>query len=269
MARPARNNAEYFTHSANLRNDRRVKAIRSTFGASGYGILIMLIEVLTDVDYTQLNTEELEVELLAGDFGVSVTEINRLIQFAEKVGFLVRTESRMLQCPDLNKWLEPVFEKRNRSRSVAKVQSKGISVTETYQSATETEQSVTESTQSKEEKSKVENINKDNAGSDDPANVPDLPGDIPKPDYTDEFEVFWKQYGKFTANKKRAFDQWKKLSRKDKQKAVTVLPAYLKHQPNSQFRKDPETWFRQRTFDIDFSASTDCVQPIGQRPFII
>ncbi len=130
MARPPRHNAEYFTHSAALRNDRRVKAIRTALGAAGYGIFHML-----------LDTSELEVELLAGDFGVSATEIHSLLQFAEKVGYFTRTEAGLLICPELNKWLEPVFEKRNRARNTAKPDLlpqadavTGVSVTENPQS---------------------------------------------------------------------------------------------------------------------------------------
>jgi|GEM_PF-2663878 len=149
MARPIRNNAEYFTHPAGFRNDRRVKAIRAQMGAAGYGLMLMLLEALTDADYTQLNTEELEVELLAGDFGVSATEINSLLQAAEKFGLFTRNEAGNLICPELNKWLEPVFDKRNRARNSPKADPTAVSVTETLVP-------VTESTQSKVKKSKGE-----------------------------------------------------------------------------------------------------------------
>lgn len=141
MARPPRYNADYFTHEAGLRNDRKVQALRTKFGAAGYGIFHMLLEALTDADHTQLDTSELELELLAGDFGVSATEIHSLLQFAEKVGYFTRNEAGLLICPELNKWLEPVFEKRNRSRNTTKPDLLpqadaviGVSVTENPQS---------------------------------------------------------------------------------------------------------------------------------------
>jgi hypothetical protein len=80
MARPIRHNAEYFYHPASLRNDRRVKAIRARLSLAGYALLVMLLEVLTDADDTRLDTDEMEMELLAGDLGVSVTEIDSLLQ---------------------------------------------------------------------------------------------------------------------------------------------------------------------------------------------
>lgn len=152
MARHSRNNADYFTHNADFRNDRRIKAIRGTFGAAGYGLILMLLEALTDADNTQLSTGELEMELLAGDFGVSVTEIYSLIQLAEKVQFLGRNEEGFLVCSDLNRALEPVFEKRDRSRKVAQL-------AKNRQSVTEILVPVTEIPQSKVKKSKVKDTN--------------------------------------------------------------------------------------------------------------
>ena len=137
MARPTRTNAEYFYHPASLRNDRRVKAIRARLGLAGYGLLLMLIEVLTDADNTQLDTDEIEMELLAGDLGVDVSEIETLLQLAEKVGLFARTDAGRLHCPQLDEWLAPVFEKRNRARNTALAKNADVSVTETPVSVTE------------------------------------------------------------------------------------------------------------------------------------
>lgn len=135
MARPARNNAEYFYHPADFRNDRRVGAIRARLGLAGYGLLLMLLEVLTDADHNHLDTDEVELELLAGDLGVSVTEIDSLLQIAEKVRLFARTEDNLLHCPELDKWLAPVYDKRNRARNAQQSGKRGVSVTETPVSA--------------------------------------------------------------------------------------------------------------------------------------
>lgn len=141
MARPIRNNAEYFTHPANFRNDRRVKAVRARFGMAGYGLLLMLMEALTDAEYTHLSTDELEMELLAGDFGVSVTEIDSLLQLCQKIGLLSRNADGNLICEDLNNSLRQVFDKRNRSRDLEEQRKKTVSVTETPVSVEEIPQS--------------------------------------------------------------------------------------------------------------------------------
>lgn len=149
MARPARYNADYFTHTADLRNDRRVKAIRTKFGPAGYGLFHMLLEALTDADHTALDTSALELELLAGDFGTEASDIEALVKFAVGVGYFARNEAGLLTCPELSKWLEPVFEKRNRGKNPP-------AAALLSQPATETGVSVTETPQSKVKESKGE-----------------------------------------------------------------------------------------------------------------
>ena len=161
MARPIRQNADYYTHCASLRNDRRVKAIRTAHGAAGYGIFVMLLEVLTDADNTTLAVDGMELELLAGDFGVTSDEINSVILFAQKVGYFATDASGMLICSDLNEWLAPVFDKRSRSKNAVnpgflsqKLPVRGVSVTETPVSVTETPQSKVKESKVKESKEK-------------------------------------------------------------------------------------------------------------------
>ncbi len=149
MARPARTNAEWFKHPAAFRNDRRVKAIRARYGPAGYGLLTMLLELLTDAEDTQLCLDEVEVELLAGDLGSTADEVLGLICLAEKVGLFARNEAGCLKCPQLDEWLAAVFEKRNRSRNDAEA-------AKLPQPVAETGVSVTETPQSRIEKSRVE-----------------------------------------------------------------------------------------------------------------
>lgn len=114
MARPTRTNADYFYHPADFRNDRRVGAIRARLGLAGYGLLLMLLEVLTDAHQNRLDPDEVELELLAGDLHVEAEELTSLIALAEKVRLFARTADNLLHCPQLDEWLAPVYEKRDR-----------------------------------------------------------------------------------------------------------------------------------------------------------
>ncbi|MEZ0610103.1 hypothetical protein ACAW74_16415 [Fibrella sp. WM1] len=104
------------------------------------------------------------------------------------------------------------------------------------------------------------------AGSVELANTPDSKQ---QGGYNDEFEAFWQQYDKRSANKKKAFQQWTKLCQKDRHKATVVLPDYLAHQPDAQYRKDPERWLRDRAFENEYSSATTGLKPIGQRTFVV
>ena len=50
MARPKKNNADYFSHDADMRNHRKMKAIRAKFGLEGYAIWNMVLEVLSNAE---------------------------------------------------------------------------------------------------------------------------------------------------------------------------------------------------------------------------
>jgi hypothetical protein len=129
MARPTRLNADYFYHPADLRNDRRVGAIRARLGLAGYGLLLMLLEVLTDADLNRLDTDEVELELLAGDLHVETEQIMELLTLAEKVRFFARTADNLLHCPQLDEWLAPVYEKRDRVKNAQQQRRSGITAT--------------------------------------------------------------------------------------------------------------------------------------------
>ena len=64
MARPRKNNAEYFSHDADMRNHRKVKAIRSKYGMQGYGVWCMTLETLTDCDNFEMTLDQIELEVL-------------------------------------------------------------------------------------------------------------------------------------------------------------------------------------------------------------
>lgn len=46
MARPIKNNADYFSHDIGMRNDMKIKALRRKYGLVGYASYVMLIEII-------------------------------------------------------------------------------------------------------------------------------------------------------------------------------------------------------------------------------
>lgn len=114
MARPKKNNADYFSHDNDMRNDRKIKALRTKYGITGYAVWCMLLEFLTSENDNQMKDDPVEFELVAGDFGVSVTEINDIISFCHRLGLLIREEG-VLYSPSLKSRLNPVYEKRKRN----------------------------------------------------------------------------------------------------------------------------------------------------------
>lgn len=145
MARPAKNNADYFGHDHDMRNHRKIKAIRAKFGLQGYAMWCMLLEALTGAESNRLAWNDLEIELLAGDFGVSVTEITELVDYCHRLE-LICTDNGKIYSKSLDEKLKSVYEKRSQSRQNSSQQgrnqgkfdsnnrSNGVSVTEMPQS---------------------------------------------------------------------------------------------------------------------------------------
>jgi len=142
MARPSKNNADFFGHDHDMRNHRKIKAIRAKFGITGYAIWVMFLEVLTESDENRFVDNELEIELLAGDFGVSVTEIRELLNYCIRLELLY-SESGRIYSKTLDDKLKSVYEKRDLAR---KNYEKRL---DNKTNSTSTSVSVTEMTQSK------------------------------------------------------------------------------------------------------------------------
>jgi hypothetical protein len=152
MARPIKNNAEYFSHDADMRNDVRIKALRRKYGHTGYSVWNMIIEYLTDSDYFQFECTEMGIELISADFDVDVELLNEILEYLLKLNLLQKTDDK-ISCKTLVKRLEGVIEKRVTGR---KNYQKGEFLQQKPQN---NDVSETETTQSKVKESKVNKIN--------------------------------------------------------------------------------------------------------------
>jgi len=146
MARPSKNFCDYFPHDRDMRNHKKIRALRNKFGITGYAIWSLLLEYLTGANYNKFEYTDLEFELIAGDFGVSVTEITDVVNYCIKLELLF-LKNGFIHSPSLDDNLLPVYEKRQTARGESSKQpringqfannnteSSGVSVTEMPQS---------------------------------------------------------------------------------------------------------------------------------------
>lgn len=94
MARPIKNNAEYFSHDADMRNDVKVKALRRRFSHTGYAVWCYILETLTDTDFFELDYRALNQELLAADFDISVEELRAIVDYCCQLELLQLSEDK-------------------------------------------------------------------------------------------------------------------------------------------------------------------------------
>ncbi|HMI01832.1 MAG TPA: Lin1244/Lin1753 domain-containing protein [Pedobacter sp.] len=148
MARPEKDNAEYFSHDKNMRNDPKIKALRRRFPKDGYAVWNMLLEVLTESSFFMATISPIHLELMAGDFDVETKILEEIIEYCTKIELLVREDDKIYSC-GLKKRLQPVLDHRNRNKEKFLRQKQKSDVV-----------SAAETTQSKVKESKVKESNK-------------------------------------------------------------------------------------------------------------
>lgn len=94
-----------------MRNNRKIKALRSKIGPVAYAIYCMLLEYLTGADNNRLKINEMEIELISADFGVTITQLKDTLNMCIKLELLQMQEGVLL-CNSLDERLAPVYQNR-------------------------------------------------------------------------------------------------------------------------------------------------------------
>ncbi|MCM1034959.1 MAG: DUF4373 domain-containing protein [Prevotella sp.] len=117
MARPTKNNAEYFTHDADMRNDVKVKALRRKYGHTGYAVWCFLLESLTDTDFFEIDFTEVNVELLSADYDVSPEQLTEIVEYCYRINLLQRSDDGQRLFSEAHKRrFSSLISKRERDR---------------------------------------------------------------------------------------------------------------------------------------------------------
>ena len=84
MARPQKNNADYFSHDSSMRNDMKIKALRRKYGMEGYGLYCMLLEIIAGSDYFEYiiaEDDNIAWEMFAGDVDIDPELLREMISY--------------------------------------------------------------------------------------------------------------------------------------------------------------------------------------------
>jgi hypothetical protein len=228
MARPKKNYCDYFPHDRDMRNHRKVKAIRTKFGPIGYAIWSMTLEYLTGIDGNEFEYSDVEFELMAGDFGVSAPEIQHLIDYCIKLEMLFLNNG-FIHSESLDDRLKPVYEKRGTNKDKSKKQ---LRVNGKFANNKTVVDGVSapEIPQSKVKEIKVKEINI-------------------------SFDVFWDLYDKKVGDKDKLKRKWESFNDNDRDSIMEYIPKYKINQPEKKFRKDPQTFFNNSSWNDELISS--------------
>jgi len=211
--------AYYFPHFSNARNDSKLIKIRRVMGIEGYGLYFMLLEVLRDqTDFKMhINT----IEDLAFEWHISKGKIFAVINNFD----LFTISDDNFFSPKLIFYLQPYLEKSERARVAALVRWKKINANADANALPEhSDSNASKVKESKVKESKVKEINID-------------------------FDIFWNLYDKKVGDKNKLQKKWINLKNIDRQNIINYIPKYKLSVPDKKFRKNPETFFNNKSWN--------------------
>ncbi len=71
-----------------------------------------------------------------------------------------------------------------------------------------------------------------------------------------DFEWFWNAYDKKVGDKQKLKKKWHKLSDEERQNAMNYIELYKQAVPDKQFRKNPETFLNNKSWNDEIIKST-------------
>lgn len=69
------------------------------------------------------------------------------------------------------------------------------------------------------------------------------------------FDYFWDLYDKKVGDKQKLIKKWEALTGKDRELAMTHIPRYKIAQPEKKFRKDPQTYINNKSWNDEIISS--------------
>jgi len=70
-----------------------------------------------------------------------------------------------------------------------------------------------------------------------------------------DFDVFWNEYDKKVGDKKKIEKKWNALKIEVQNKILDYIPLYKEAQPEKGFRKNPETFFNNKSWEDEIISS--------------
>lgn len=71
------------------------------------------------------------------------------------------------------------------------------------------------------------------------------------------FDLFWDMYGKKRGDKDKLIAKWHNLSDKERSDIIAYIPKYILSQPDNKFRKDPQTFLNNKSWNDELIGSVD------------
>tara|TARA_R110002049_G_scaffold4063_2_gene29290 strand:- start:3190 stop:3963 length:774 start_codon:yes stop_codon:yes gene_type:complete len=107
------------------------------------------------------------------------------------------------------------------------------------------------------------NKNEQNTESDDDYDIDNEIVNNYKVEIYPTFDDFWDEYDKKVGSKSKIKKQWDKLNQKTKEEIMVYIPNYKLSQPEKKYRKNPETFFNNESWNDEIILTNGKQQQIN------
>jgi len=90
-----KNNADYFSHDNDMRNDDKILAVRRKFWHEWYSIWNMLLEKLCRSDWFIIDVDNVSIELLSWDFMIDPDTLSSIIDYFCTIRLLTKENEKI------------------------------------------------------------------------------------------------------------------------------------------------------------------------------
>lgn len=251
MANKPKNDVDYFPHEVN--HGKKMHFIERKYKNDGYAVWHKLLEELGKAEYHYLNiSEEVTIMFLSSSFNVTEIVLREIIKDLVKLEVFDKElyNHGILFNQKFIDSIEDAYKKRLNKIITKKdlcilLTSKGI--LKSNKSRNQSQKSMNDgygNTQIKVEENKEDEIRPEETKGDEIFDGVIWPS----------FEDFWKAYDN-SHNKKKCSDLWEKVSQPDREKIMGHVPEYVKSTPEKKFRKHPETYLRNQSWNDEIIQS--------------
>lgn len=113
MARPRKDNADYFSHDNDMRNDDKILSVRRKFWHEWYSVWNMLLEKLCKSAWFIFDVDNVSIELLSWDFAVEPEKLKEIINYFVYIRLIFREWDRIYSQKMIDRF-EWLLSKRQR-----------------------------------------------------------------------------------------------------------------------------------------------------------
>jgi hypothetical protein len=202
----------YFSHDYNARNDEKIKRLIRKHGMQGYGVFWSIVEDL----YNNANALRMDYEGIAYDLRSDSDLVASVVNDFDLFIF----NGDYFGSNSVQERLEQRNDKSAKARKSASYRWDNANALQTQ----------SDSNAKKERKGK------------------EIKGKEIK-EINISFDIFWDLYDKKVGDKDKLKKKWESLQDSDRKSIIDYLPKYKTIQPDKKFRKDPQTFFNNSSWN--------------------